>query len=195
MNQEHDYVHNLLPWYLNGSLHENDTNRVNAHLEQCDTCTLALQEEIKIAQQLQQEPPAMQQLLAHKEHNFAQLKTRLELSKKVRPWRLNIPQVAALILITGFVGFFGARLANDGDYVTLSRTATSDATVLQIMIQSNATERELRQLLLNTDAKLLNGPSQKGVYRLQLPADVDTAAYAKRLREHPAIRYVEEELN
>lgn len=66
MNQEHDYVYNLLPWYLNGSLHENDTDRVNAHLTQCEACTLALQEEIKIAQQLQREPSAMRQLLAQK---------------------------------------------------------------------------------------------------------------------------------
>lgn len=195
MTQEHDYVYNLLPWYLNGSLHEHDTNRVNAHLDQCNTCTLALQEEIRISQQLQEEPPVMQQLLAQKERNFAQLKTQLEQSEKVRPWRPNIPQVAVLLLFTGFLGFFGARLANDdGEYVTLSRPAKGEAAVLQVMFDSHTTESELRQLLLDADAKLLNGPSQKGVYRLQLPADVDAAAYAKRLREHPATRYVEMEL-
>jgi hypothetical protein len=195
MKHEHDYVYGLLPWYLNGSLHENDTDRVHAHLQQCETCTLALQEEIEIAQQLQQEPPAMQQLLAHKGQNFAQLKTQLEQSKKTRPWRINIPQLAGLILFVGLLGVFGMQLDDDGKYVTLSRTAKSDATVLQVMFLPSTTERELRQLLLDTDAKLLSGPSQKGVYRVQLPDGVNTATYAKRLREHPATRYVEEELH
>lgn len=195
MNHEHDYVYNLLPWYLNGSLHEDDTNRVNAHLEQCDTCSLALQDEIGIARQLQEEPPAMKQLLAKKDQNFTQLKARLEQPKYARPWRMNIPQVAALILFAGFLGFFGARLGDEGEYVTLSRNAKSDATVLQVMFQPSTSERELRHLLLDADAKLLNGPSQKGVYRVQLPADVDAAAYARRLRKHPATRYVEEELH
>ena len=63
------------------------------------------------------------------------------------------------------------------------------------MFQPSTTEGELRQLLMDTDVKLLNGPSQKGVYRLQLPEGVEIDAYTKRIREHPATRYVEVELN
>ncbi len=193
MRSEHDDVYSLLPWYLNGSLHERDTNRVNAHLKDCETCTQALQEEIKIAQQLQAEPIELQQLLARKSQNYEQLKTRLQQAKNTRAWRINIPQIAALVLFASFLGFFGARMADEGEYVTLTHSVANEVAVLQVMFESHTTERELRRLLLDADARLLGGPSEKGVYRLQVPEGDDASRYAKRLREHPATRYVEVE--
>ena len=63
-----------------------------------------------------------------------------------------------------------------------------------VLLYPEVTERDLRLLILDSNGALLGGPSNKGVYRLALPPDVDAAAYARRLRQHPALRWVELEL-
>jgi hypothetical protein len=63
----------LMPWYVNGSLGEAETDKVNAALEGSDAMKKLLEVEVALARRLQQDPPRFAEVMRCKSRTFSDL--------------------------------------------------------------------------------------------------------------------------
>lgn len=190
----HQAIALLIPWYVNGTLNENETDRVSEHVSECARCAAAVEAEMQLSQGLRIPPSGLSKLEAHEQSGFASLLMRMNRADRHRS-PLWLGAAAVLLLAISSVAFLGGRYSQDVSFEAMTRESMQDRPVLQLIFHPETTERDLRLLILDSNGALLGGPSTKGVYRLALPMDVDAGSYADRLRLHPALRWVEVELH
>jgi hypothetical protein len=105
-------------------------------------------------------------------------------------------QLAALLLLAAALAFGPARRTQSGaaapaaqarprdaNYVTLSAPAADAGSAaaaarpqIRLMFTETATEKQMRDVLLRTRGRLVDGPSPAGTYTLELPAPTSAAA-------------------
>ncbi len=189
----HQTIVELIPWYVNGSLNETETDRVTKHVADCAICAADVEVELQLARGLANPPSGIDRLEAAEQRSLETLQRSIrDLEGHRSPLRLAIAAGAMLaVVITAFVA---GRYTQDASFEAMTRQTLDGRPVLQLIFHPEITERDLRLLILDSGGALLGGPTGKGVYRLALPADVDAIAYARRLRQHPALRWVEVEL-
>jgi outer membrane murein-binding lipoprotein Lpp len=195
----------LLPWYVNGTLSETEMDRVSRDVQMQPALAKEINQEIQLAKQWRSDPYALDELLLNEETACRKLIEKLPknpVGVNRRPANL-LPKnraiaryciAAALIVGIALAGLF-PRVTLDkraAEYQTL--TAPVGGVVLQLIFQPDTTEREMRTLMLDGEARLLGGPTPNGVYRVVLPVHIDGAHYAKRIKQHPAIRWAELEV-
>ena len=193
MMANHQSIVELIPWYVNGSLNESETDRVSKHVADCATCAARIDAELQLARGIGEPPGGLHQLEAAELRSLQTLVRSIKVTEHHRsPIRLAIAAMTLFaVVITAFVA---GRYTQDLSFEAMTRDSPYERPVLQLIFHPQTTERDLRLLILDSGGALLGGPSLKGVYRLLLPTDVDAAAYASRLRQHPALRWVEVEL-
>jgi len=214
----HERVWSLLPWYVNGTLSLNERERVEAHLAVCRRC----QEEERVCRSAAgavqgagevaptPHPVQFQRVLARIDEAERQeprglLKGRLFapfralIDATLRPLRGALVAQAAIILV--MVGVLAwetmrsaPRAAPPAAYRTLSDPAPAHAPMLRlrVMFSPKATERQLRELLLDVRGEITNGPSPFGVYTVEVPAGRDSMrAVLAWLRSEPQVMLAE----
>lgn len=127
-------------------------------------------------------------------------------------------QLAALILLAAALAFVPARRFQSGKlatatempaappgalYHTLSEPSarpapSAAAPQIRVRFAETATEKQMREVLLSTRGRLVDGPSPLGAYTLELPAPARTAAapdsvgvVLSYLRSQPIVRFAE----
>jgi anti-sigma factor RsiW len=192
----HAEADRILPWWVNGTLPEDERQQVEQHLAECAQC----QREVAWLRSLQDE-----YLQQHTEEESAapmQHRLRHRLNKERRKtstlpmlhtsWQRHGGKLiwlaaaqAALILILG-----AALLHNRYPvYHTLS-APTNDGSLLAVAFNPRITEAQLRELVRANDARIVGGPTEAGAYLLRLPSNrVDQAQ--KTMRSSPDVIMVE----
>jgi len=189
----HQTIVELIPWYVNGSLNETETDRVSKHVADCAICAAEIQAELRLARGIGDPPRGLEGLEAAERRSFEALALRIrDPEHHFSPIRFAIA-VGALVAV-GITAFVAGRYTQDVSFEVMTRQSTDSGPVLQLIFHPEVTERARRSLIVDSGGALLGEPSSKGVYRLALPTDVDAAAYARRLRQLPALRWVEVEL-
>jgi anti-sigma factor RsiW len=159
----HRIVDVLLPWFVNGTLENEERALVERHLDDCQRCRREVEwlRELHAACAVVAVPggsPAASRL-------HRQLMAR---HQRVRPWSGAViaAQLAAILVLgTLVVGSDETR----APYRTLGAAASSASIV--VVFDPATTESDFRSSLRAAGARIVDGPTQANAYLLDVPAD------------------------
>lgn len=164
---EHGIVDELLPWYLNGSLDEYETQRVVLHLAACAQCRNAL----SFLEALDTDLVAID--TCEDDHRLPE-DLRRQLSKP-RRWAWPAALAASVVLAFGLgmnSSFVGTGKVVEPAYRTATSSAASkqdDVAIVDIRFAENASVDDLGGVLRRFDNVVLTGPRTGNWYRLEIP--------------------------
>lgn len=212
----HKRVWDLLPWYVNGTLHDRERRMVEAHLADCPRC----REEAVVCQRLGEairqtgeiapavHPARLARLMERidaEEHGAEERGGRRML---LAPWRGLValaratPPLArgALVVQLVFLVALAGLLLRWSDlpeepapapaYQTLSQRTPAPAAParIRLVFAEGTTEREARDLLLGIRGQIVAGPSSLGVYTVEVPDGPDPLEKVlEHLRRQPRV--------
>jgi hypothetical protein len=188
----------LLPWYLNGTLREDERRQVDQHLSSCAACRAELDELVQLNIQLH-EVYAAQAEAAPQIRRTVFSQVNLETSAKqansvagpqwlkgLEDWLRSLfvsrwaPALAVTLLVAqlGLLLWTMTRLTLS-DHQVMSRGLGSPTVRLRVVFQDTASERQIRSLLQGMHGRIVDGPTRDGAYIMELPAGDQTAAQKK----------------
>jgi anti-sigma-K factor RskA len=192
----HAEADRLLPWWVNGTLPDDERIQVEQHLAECVQC----QREVAWLRTLQDTYADDQTAADDVPHTMRRLRRRLQkehANTAVSPtsastWarrgrRLSwlVAAQAALILALGLV-MLQDRHAT---YHTLS-APTAKGSLLVVVFDPHISEAQLRQLVRANDARIVGGPTEAGAYLIRVPDDRAIVA-RKMLHDSAGVTMVE----
>ena len=185
----------LLPWYVNGTLGDDERARVEAYL----AASAGAREEVELLRRLRDHVKASQPSQSPGELGLKRLQREIAAERRTAQaappapaspgwWRPAAISAALVIAIQGALLF---QLQPDSGV----GTATGDGpggTVIEVTFAADATESEIRTALQAIDGRLVDGPGALGVYRVQLvgvePGDgAAVRAAIATLEAHPDV--------
>lgn len=195
MNERFD---ELLPWYVNGSLSEQDRAWVDRYLAEHPEAQAELDWYRSLSARMQENVPAVPETIG--------------LAKAMTLIRGDRPSFAERV--AAFFGAFGVRpatafaglaiIALQGGFIlnllntaqdeavelrALRATTTDDRPMLKLNFAPDAKEAEIRHLLMSVQGHLAGGPGQLGDYFVVVPAGKE-AAVAEQLKSNPIVQAV-----
>ena len=205
---EHTAVDALLPFYVNGTLHGDELDRVTQHLAGCEQCRREVDwlrdvfvacDEIAPLPQTPLADTGRIRALAGQNSRWARLaESRGDWRARLRagwhatqPWArmLMAAQLAGLaVLATMLV----SETPNEAPYRTLgayARAAPAGDSIA-VMFDPAITEGEMRRLLASTGARIVDGPTATAAFVLEVPVGGSDAAIRK-LRAERKVRFAE----
>lgn len=179
----------LLPWYLNGTLTGGERAQVEAHLSACLPCRreLEAQRALQSAVSALPQHPELSRALAHA---HAQLDAA-ERGLFGRLWDSSHPLLrGALAVQLAVIVALAAVLAMQppAGYRTLSaQTGAQQPTGVAVIFNDGRSEQEVRDLLTQLGARIVDGPTETGAYTLAVDAPRRDSTITA-LREHAAVK-------
>jgi putative zinc finger protein/fervidolysin-like protein len=192
----HAEADRLLPWWVNGTLPEDERIQVEQHVTECAQC----QREAAWLRMLQDEYTGDEVATGNVTQTMPRLRRRMkaEHAKTVLPspfpsrWMHRGRRLAwlaaaqaALILVLG-VALYQHR---QPVYHTLS-APSGGGSLLVVVFDPHISEAQLRQLVRASDARIVGGPTETGAYLLKVPGERASTAQ-KMLHDSPEVTMVE----
>jgi anti-sigma factor RsiW len=194
----HKVADALLPWYVNGTLDRDEAALVERHLTECKRC----QGEVEWLRGLYAACVAGE---AGPEASsaFRKLRLRLEAPRERRarasahgrfklggrPWSHWI--IGAQLALMAGLGTLWLQEDRAPRYATLGAPAAASAGVLVVTFDPATPEAELRRVLHEAEARVVDGPTRANAYLLAV-APERRAQALEMLRAEPAVTMVEE---
>jgi len=187
-NSEHQKVWDLLPWYVNHSLDPAEQDIVNMHVKTCITCRIELNQQQQVLAKIQQ-TDLLQQV---SQISFAQLKRKIEEQPKLNTFsKHNEPKKEPKLFLRQFPSFlkYTALAASllllalpfmsnslmdqsklTGDYRTLANSIAGEQSNnrIHIVFADPSNSKQIEAILDNVSGHIVKGPSQHGVYEVQI---------------------------
>ena len=171
----------LLPWYVTGQLDGAEQARVEAHLSGCAEC----QAEVRFQRRLEAE---VARLPIDVEEGWSRMRKRLQADRPRRriagalrgraAW-LGWGVAAAVTLGAGALLLPSlAPSQGAGAYHALGAASQSAVGNVVVIFRPDATERQMRETLRASGARLVNGPTAADAYVLHVSPDRRQAALA-----------------
>jgi len=204
----HQEVQALLPWYVGANLDEAQRARVEAHIADCPRCQaeLAWEQEVQAACAyatpaatadadqgiaLLRERIAAEGAQARQGPGLlARLKARWHEAPAWTRWTL----AGQCVLVAALSGVLLVALGPEAPFRALGGPAGASGTPtgghLVVRFRPEATEREIRRVLHDSEARFVYGPTVTDAYLLAVPAGLEAEAL-KRLRNERAVLLVE----
>jgi hypothetical protein len=180
----------LLPWYVNDTLERGDRAQVEAHLSACLPCRreLEAQRALQSAVSVLPQDPELSRALARV---HAQLDAA-ERGLLRRLWDGSHPLLrGAFAVQLALIVALAAMLALQpppAEYRTLSAHAgAQQRTGIAVIFSDGRSEQEVRGLLTQLGARIVDGPTADGAYTLAVDEARRDSAMAA-LREHAAVK-------
>ncbi len=202
----HQDVWEVLPWFVNGSLEDQELEQVERHIAGCEEC----RHEASELQQLARIMVGAGAPMVTPDDAFPELLSKIEEAERLQavPWPrrllfafsaepfLRPVLVAGLVVIVMLAALLWRQTVPRPPeaFRTLSDSAAAaESTGLRVrmVFASEIDEGTLRRLLLEVEGQIVGGPSPYGVYTVELPAEKDPAARARLLEEIRARKEVE----
>ena len=184
-------LYELLPWLENGTLDGDEREAVRALLAS-DLDANRQVRELRVLHAAVADEPIMATNMAM---NLRRLYARLDPPRPQRPrWFLPLGwAAAALLMLAGGLGLFMAG-ERAGRFHTLSNPATlpatpADVVLYRVDVDSGVDATQLAALTGNSAARVLQGPSERGVALLSVPA-ADADRVLATLRADSRLRFV-----
>jgi hypothetical protein len=177
----HDQVQELLPWFVVDTLAGNDLELVNQHLNVCAECQADFAWQCK----LQATPPAgIADLDA--DLAFAKLRQRLDdtpdragrraparsagfLGLGDRPW-MQWALAAQFLVIAGLAVLLATPYGSVSAYRALGANQDTRGNVV-VVFRPETPERDLRRILQDAGARIVDGPTVTDAYLLSVPGE------------------------
>ena len=186
MNHE-DEILALLPWYVNGTLSDEERARVDAWLEQggeSARAELALYERLR--ERVRDEVPGQ----TATDLGWKRVQGRIRKERKtVTRWM--VPALAASLLVivvqAGLLGHLWFSRPQSLGWQPLSGAEQAGLRI-QVVFRSEARLEQIQSLLRELRLRIVDGPSATGVYHLQPEdAQTDIDALIARLKGAPEL--------
>jgi hypothetical protein len=216
----HLRVWDLLPWYANGTLEAGEQEIVEGHLAGCPVCRHEAESCRQLRHAMRQaeealpspHPVQLERLLARldepgleaveSERQPGRLSGLLAATPRPVRWALAAQLVVLLSLAVmqaqrSTSAPAPARRARPAaEYITLERAAPPPSgPQIRLVFAENATERQIRDLLLRIGGHLAGGPSPLGTYTVQIgdrAAGMDSLDFVlSYLRAQPSVRFAQ----
>jgi anti-sigma-K factor RskA len=176
----HRVVDALLPWYVNGTLEGDELDGVRHHLSQCAQCReeVAWLRELHAACVAAESMPGAGNAFRSLRHKLEGRATKGGLSSRLgRVWShgstwTRWAAAASLAMVLAL----GASLLQEARGPTLYHTLGASGTTerasgsLIVVFDPATTEADLRRILRQADARLVDGPTRANAYVLDVPA-------------------------
>ena len=207
LQDSHQGASELLPWYVNGTLGDEDRARIDAHLQACAACRQDLRFEQQVYAGLQA-PGGIEYMPAA---SLKKLQARLDGAPAVppasaparpraarrMPWAgLLAASVAALAVAVSMLA--AQRLMQrgpgglPGSYHTVTAASPRPPDeVIRAVFAPELTVEQLQGVLDGAQLRIVSGPSEAGVYSLASTSSQPVAASLTTLRRNPAVRFAE----
>jgi anti-sigma factor RsiW len=196
---EHTVVDALLPWYVNGTLQGDELDRVKQHLTGCEQCRREvdwLRDVFAACAAIAPVPDAPPLTDAN---GVAGLAPRAEpqrwRGRVSEGWRSSQPWVRMLVAaqlaglaILGTLLTIDAR--DDPGYRTLGAYTRSASDAIAVMFDPAITEAEMRRVLTDAGARIVDGPTTTNAFLLEVPAAQSGEALQK-LRAQRGVLFAE----
>lgn len=162
----------LLPWYVNGSLSDDERARVEVYL----AASADAREEVELLGRLRDHVKADQPAQSPGELGLLRLQRKIAADRKAAParagrfgdwWRPAAVAAALVIAIQSALLFQSWR--DGGGVDTAGDGRLGGGAVIEATFAPEATEAQIRAVLQAIDGRLIDGPGALGVYRIQLP--------------------------
>jgi hypothetical protein len=191
----------LLPFYVNGTLDEQDREWVDSYLREHPKTAAELQWYRTLQETMKRDTPAvsaevgldkaMARIRAERAPTRAPTKpAEPSLGERVRGWLAALapqpllrPALAGALAVVVVQGIVIANLANKEDDASEIRatrpTVVEPGPFLKVNFKADAREADIRMLLVEINGSLAGGPGQLGDWYVRIPeARIDTAAAA-----------------
>jgi hypothetical protein len=186
----------LLPWLVNETLDSVERPRVERHLAECIACKResvnlrTLQEVVMDDDSDPSVAPALSRVRARIEELESVPRAAWLVRAVASQWRATHPWLrGAVIAQFVLLALLAHALVNPSSpqyYHTLSAPATAGGSRAGLVVVFDAAlpEREMRDLLLRLRARIVDGPSPRGAYTLEIDAGERQAVLAELRRTH-----------
>ena len=194
-----------LPWYVNGTLRDDDCRKMDLWLAADADCRADLVWMQSLQRQVRSESPAvalvdrqagldrlMAMVRAEEAGKLTHLPTRQSakaaLSSGFQSWYKPVMAVAATLAVVqvGILFLHMNEFEKSDTLRPLGSTAPGASTARQVMIQATfrvgVSEAQIQDLLTQVGADKVSGPGALGVYTLKVPADRAEAVLAELRR-------------
>jgi Putative zinc-finger len=209
--REHQEISALLPWYINGSIGEQERQRVDAHLLVCAGCRDELAQERRIYLGMAAEPaveymPAasLKRLQARLDgvdaapaHAGMPVPTARKPSRRSMTWQglmaasVAVMAVALSLLAADRWTRSRAHAAAPAYYTVTTPTAHAPGEVIRAVFAPTITLVELQAILDEAQLRIISGPTEAGVYSLAANSQRPVTTSLALLRAHPKVRFAE----
>lgn len=201
----HEQAVELLPWLLNGSMDEDEQEKVREHALSCVVCRRELQalELINrfISDAAKSEPipaPDMRRINARIdrwiEHRSGLRQWFSRWSDTVtNPWRLAF--AAQTVLVIALAAMILWPASEEAEFTTLTQPRSlPDGRYLRVVLSPDTAVSELAGLLDDMELRVADGPTPRGVYTLAVPQPLtgdDRLRLLQRLQENPRVLFAQ----
>ena len=201
MMMSHEEARELLPWFVNGSLSDDERSAVASHVDSCLLCHRIVQRERALLAQMVAEPDAE----AAVDHGFRKLMRQIGAQPQVRTSRLMLREprfaasrwsYAALMLLALTLAVWLATPRNGADtpaFTTVTDPPTANAHVIDIVFHDDVGVETRAAIAAAVGGRIIAGPSAAGRYELELTPEGsgDTVERAlEQLRNDARVQFV-----
>jgi anti-sigma factor RsiW len=194
-SDEHRDIQALLPWFVTGELEKPESDRIQAHVEDCAQCRSELETERRLARRIAETSQVVS--APDVEHGWKLISRSLD-DERPAPtpsgWFTRLREatswmgvaVAVQFCLLVAMGFALWRAESvPGYHVLGSMSASADANVV-VIFRPETSERDLRSLLRSSGARLVGGPTVSDAYLLRV-TPATRAAVVARLRQESEV--------
>jgi hypothetical protein len=210
---KHQEIVELLPWYANASLSEDERRMVETHVAGCKECaqeltSLAAVRKAVVA--LADETPVPSPHLLNRALAEIEDYERGRAQKPIRRWREQIAEFwtglwpsapvfarvamaaqLALVLALGTVAVYQYEHPQIEYRTSAGPSGPGTGAKISVTFDENASEREIRQVIEEIHGTIVEGPTAQGSYTVQLPIPPEQTAEMEKdlqaLRQHPRV--------
>lgn len=193
-----DRFNELLPWYVNGTLSDEDRTFVERHLAEHPDARAEFDWFESLQSRMHENTPAVPATIGLSKVMRLIQGDRPTIAERINAFFGNFgmrPAMAlagfALVAIQGGV-IFNLMLGAEEDASeirTLRATQVEEGPMLKVNFAPDAKEADIRYLLMSVHGQLAGGPGQLGDYYIRVPAGKE-AATAEQLKANPIVQAV-----
>jgi hypothetical protein len=205
----HEEVTTLIPWYVNGSLGEQERQRLDAHLLLCGNCRDALAQERRVYDSVSVEP-AVEYMPAA---SLKRLQARLDSldaaacapppaaaaahrgRRRSLPWQgLMAASLAVMAVALSWLAadrWMQSRAPTSGYVTVTSARPRVPGEVIRAVFSPAITLIELQAILDAAQLRIVAGPTEAGVYSLAANSERPVSSSLALLRRHSDVRFAE----
>ncbi len=199
VGDEHAELAELLPWYANSTLDDEQRARINAHAAVCAECA----RELTFLKGLADGMEAEESLFLNPERSFSSLAQRIDaleaelgwgdIARVVRTklsgeWVLPTAACATLFLVAWL--WLGLSAPNFRTLSAPNEPPVSEQSVIRLVFDESTSVGELQELLHRLDLELVGGPSAYGVLTAHTASD-RLDEIVEELRQDPRVSFAE----
>jgi len=184
-------VKHLIPLYVRGILSDSEEKEFQMALGECPH----LREEIERWKRINNAYQTIEKTLPQPSNRvYSAIRERIKETKRLGLLQRLIPSqgvslalVAAQLLIIIALGVYVINLKHE--YRTLSAPSITEETskTIHVVFREDASEAEIRNLLLQMNARIIDGPCSSGLYIIRIPSQARLDDVLNTLRKNNII--------